>query len=135
MQPDDLELVLAWRSNPEVYEHFRKQDGPLEWNEHLSWYGSRDTDRHDYVIRYQGRRVGTISLDPDSNVGVCIGEVSLWGEGIGSEAVEWLCEQHDREAFFAEIDVENETSRRLFESCGFSVHERDGEWLLYRRES
>jgi RimJ/RimL family protein N-acetyltransferase len=131
--PEDLELLLAWRSNPRVYDHFRGQDAPLEWEDHLVWFGSRPSDRHDYLIKYNGRRVGSVFLSPDSFVGVYVGEVSLWGEGIGGAAVEWLCTTHDRDAFFAEIHKENKESKRLFENHGFSVHDREEDWLVYRR--
>jgi hypothetical protein len=29
IREDELELLLAWQSNPLIYEHFREQDGPL----------------------------------------------------------------------------------------------------------
>jgi RimJ/RimL family protein N-acetyltransferase len=133
VRPEDLELLLAWRSNPRVFGHFRGQEAPLDWEEHLAWFGSRPPDRHDYVIEYNGRRVGSIFLTPDSFVGVYVGELSLWGEGIGGAAVEWLCTTYDRDAFLAEVHEENEGSRRLFEDQGFSVHDREGDWLIYRR--
>lgn len=134
VQIEDLELLLAWRSNPEVYEHFREQTAPLSWDDHLSWFASRETDRHDYVIGYKGRRVGSINLSPDSYVGVFIGEVDLWGEGIGSAAVEWICQRHSREEFYAEIHETNTQSRRLFEDCGFVDYDQSDEWMLYRRQ-
>jgi RimJ/RimL family protein N-acetyltransferase len=133
VEPRDLELILAWRSNPEVYERFREQDGPLTWKEHLKWYGSRPDDRHDYVIVRNGRRVGVVSLSPDSQVGVYVGETASWGSGIGSSAVEWLCETHDRDRFVAEIHVDNDASRRLFERCSFDQFGTDGKWAVYRR--
>lgn len=129
---NDVELVLAWRSNPMVYQHFRYQDGPLTWEDHLAWYESRQSERYDYIIEYEDRRVGSVFLTPDSFIGVYIGEVNLWGEGIGEAAVKWICTEHDRESVFAEIHGENEASRRLFENCGFSVHEQEGDWLIYR---
>jgi hypothetical protein len=42
---DDLELLLAWRSNPRIYEHFRGQDGSLKWEAHVAWFANRDADR------------------------------------------------------------------------------------------
>ena len=78
--------------------------------------------------------MGVVSLSAESYVGVCIGEVDLWGEGIGSAAVEWLCDTHDRDAFFAEIHSDNEASQCLFQSCGFTRHEEDEEWITYRIE-
>lgn len=133
LQLNDLELVLAWRSNPEVYEHFRKQSGPLAWENHLSWFASRPSGRCDYIIEFKGRRVGSVNIDPDSYVGVYVGETDLWGEGIGSAAVNWICQHHPREEFYAEIHEENTESRYLFEDCGFVEEDPSDEWLLYRR--
>lgn len=134
VEPADLELLLGWRSNPLVYEHFRSQDEPLDWGSHLSWFGSRSEERRDYLIQYQGRGVGSVFLTPDSFVGVYIGEVDLWGEGIGEAAVSWVCDKHEREAFFAEIHEDNEASRRLFEECGFTHQDSDDEWQIFARK-
>lgn len=129
---EDLELVLAWRSNPQVYEHFREQSDPLNWNDHLSWFSSRPNGRYDYIIEYNGRRVGSVNLTPDSFVGVYIGEVDLWGEGIGTSAIEWICQRHSREEFFAEIHEENTASQAIFEQCGFEKHDASDDWIIYR---
>lgn len=131
---EDLELLLAWRSNPRVYEHFRNQDRPLSWEEHHSWFESRSADRHDFTILYEERRVGSVFLTPDSFVGVYVGEIDLWGKGIGTAAVDWICTEFDREAFFAEIHAENGGSKRLFEGCGFTAYDRQDDWLIYRRQ-
>lgn len=132
LRVEDLELVLAWRSNPEVYEHFREQTAPLDWNDHLSWFSSRPNGRHDYIIEYKGRRVGSVNLSPDSFVGVYIGEIDLWGEGVGVSAVEWVCKRHPREEFFAEIHEENSASKALFEGCGFVAYDNSDDWIVYR---
>ena len=65
---DDIELVFAWRSNSEIHRHFRRQDELLDWHEHVTWFESRSSDRHDFVIHYDGRRVGVVSLDTDDSV-------------------------------------------------------------------
>lgn len=130
---DDLELVMAWRSNPRIYEHFREQDGPLDWGSHLQWFVERSKMRHDFMIEYRGRRIGVVSIDADGYVGVLIGEETCWGEGIASTALNWLSDQFaDERDLFAEIHDGNNRSRRLFTSCGFERHDRDGEWIVYR---
>ncbi|WP_338729870.1 GNAT family N-acetyltransferase [Haladaptatus sp. DJG-WS-42] len=132
LQLEDLELLLAWRSNPDIYKHFRNQKSALTWSDHLSWFGSRPIDRHDYIIEYNGRRVGSVNLTQDSYVGVFIGEVDLWGEGIATEAVNWVCQRHSREKYFAEIHEDNIGSKQLFEKCGFTKHECVDEWIIYQ---
>jgi RimJ/RimL family protein N-acetyltransferase len=133
---DDLELVLAWRSNPVVYEHFRRQEGPLEWDPHVSWFESRPEDRFDYVIRYGDRRVGSVNLTETDEVGIYLGDPSARGHGVATRALGWLCERFaDREPLRAEIHRENDPSRALFERCGFERVGSDGEWQRYRYRS
>jgi RimJ/RimL family protein N-acetyltransferase len=127
----DLELLLAWRSNPDVYNHFRNQNEPLEWEEHREWFGDRPADRADYIIIYEGRRVGSVFVDADRHVGVFVGETALWGRGIGSRAVTWICETHDEGALYAEIRAANDNSIEMFERCGFEPLNTEGDWLTY----
>jgi RimJ/RimL family protein N-acetyltransferase len=127
---DDLPLVLAWRSNPLVYEHFREQDGPLSWEEHQSWFESRSTDRRDAVIEYDGRPVGVVSIDESRAVSIYLGEVSARGQGIASAALEAVVDDAD-DILSAEVHAHNEPSQRLFERCGFSLAECDGDWKQY----
>lgn len=42
---DDLELMLAWRSQPQLYENFYEQDEPIEWEGHSKWWDSREDRR------------------------------------------------------------------------------------------
>jgi RimJ/RimL family protein N-acetyltransferase len=128
----DLELMLAWRSNPEIYRHFKEQDGPLEWSEHLDWFRSRHENREDFIIEYKGRRVGSVSIDEEGYIGVYIGETAAQGDGVGEYAVKWLIEEYagDRE-LKAEIKDENEVSMALFESLGFKEIDREGSWIKY----
>lgn len=137
---DDLELVMAWRSNPEIYRYFRQQVGPLRWDDHLTWYETRADDRFDFIIHFDGRRVGGVSIDSDDFVGIYLGDVSARGEGIAFAALTWLCERFvSRTPLKAEIHRENEASRRLFEKCGFVLKEdeesTDSDWLHYVYDS
>jgi RimJ/RimL family protein N-acetyltransferase len=128
----DLELMLAWRSNPEIYRHFKKQDGPLEWSEHLDWFRSRHEDREDFIIEYKGRRVGSVSVDEEGYLGIYIGETAAQGNRIGEYAVKRIVEKYagDRE-LKAEIKEENEVSIALFESLGFKEIGRENSWIKY----
>ena len=135
IEAKDLELVLAWRSNPKIYHHFRRQDSPLEWKDHLSWYESRAADRHDFVIHYEGRRVGVVSVGTDEEISIYLGDLSAHGQGVATAALRWLCERFEhRSPLIAEVHVENIPSKRLFEGCGFRPDGRDGEWVKYSYE-
>lgn len=134
VEVSDLEILLAWRSNPRIYRHFREQDGPLSWEEHLDWFASRPSGRRDYVIEYAGRRVGSISLTEDGEVGIYVGELELWGSGVATVALERAIERVDDERLMADIHHENDASRRLFERCGFELAETEGDWERYTYE-
>ena len=90
----DLELLMAWRSNPLIYKFFYIQKEPLKWEEHYSWWISRN-NRIDWMILIEesniARRVGSVNisqLDTDNpEVGVFIGELFLWGKNIGRYSV------------------------------------------------
>jgi RimJ/RimL family protein N-acetyltransferase len=131
----DLELMLAWRSNPEVYKHFRSQDEPLSWQEHVKWFSSRPDHREDFIIEYKGRRVGSVFIDENNYIGLYIGEIEAQGQGIGETALEWVVDEFGKERVLkAEIHEENDPSRNLFEKKGFNQEEIDGNWVQYGYE-
>ena len=133
---EDLELVLAWRSNPEIYQHFRLQEGPLNWSEHVKWYESRDTDRHDFIIQYSNRRVGVVSIDSTDEIGIYLGDFSAHGQGVATTALKWACARFsERKPLLAEVHEENKASRRLFERCGFEQTNKNGSWIEYTYDS
>jgi RimJ/RimL family protein N-acetyltransferase len=135
MGAEDLELVLAWRSNPKIYRHFRNQDGPLDWESHLSWYESREASRHDFIIHHEGRRVGAVSITAGEEISTYVGDFSAHRAGVATAALTWICERFaHRSPLIAEIHEENGASKRLFEGCGFQRRDRDGEWIEYRYE-
>ncbi|WP_436344045.1 GNAT family N-acetyltransferase [Natronorubrum sp. FCH18a] len=132
LEHDDLELILAWRSNPKVYRHFRLQDGPLDWDEHVAWFESRGPDRHDFVIHYDGRRVGVVSIDGENEVGIYLGDFSAHSHGVATMALNWLCNRfNERTPLTAEIHEQNGASKQLFTRCGFQQESIDNEWLQY----
>ena len=132
----DLELLLAWRSNPEIYRHFRVQDEPLDWEEHVGWYESRSDNRYDFLIRYGKRRVGVVSIDADDEVGIYIGDFSAHGHGIATAALEWICDRFaDRTPLTAEIHENNEPSKNLFKRCGFEKSAEEDDWIQYIYDS
>jgi RimJ/RimL family protein N-acetyltransferase len=136
IKPEDLELVLAWRSNPKIYYHFRRQDTPLEWESHLLWYESRSDTRRDFIIHYEGRRVGVVSITECEKVSIYLGDFAARGQGVATDALRWLRERFkNRSPLIAEIHEENVSSKRLFKRCGFQHYGRDGEWVVYSYES
>lgn len=132
MTKADLELVLAWRSNEEIYRHFRRQDSPLDWENHVSWYESRAADRHDFIIEYGSRRVGVVSISATEEVSIYLGDFSAHGQGVATAALGWLCDRFENRApLVAEVHKANEPSKQLFEGCGFQQQGRDEDWVRY----
>lgn len=138
----DLELILAWRSIPQVIRGIYSQSrtGFITWDEHYNWWHSRHNWKI-FIIQVNDnistRDVGVVSLSQLDNwkpqVGIIIGEVTLWGRGVGRQALllalNWLREKR-YSTVFTTILKNNERSIRLFEAVGFKrVSEgREGEW-------
>lgn len=135
IQTEDLELVLAWRSNPKIYRHFRRQESPLEWENHLSWYESREANRHDFIIHFESRRVGVVSITANEEISIYLGDFSAHGKGVATAALRWIRGRFERRTpLIAQIHADNEASKRLFEGCGFQQRERHREWIEYSYE-
>ena len=139
---DDLELIMAWRSNPQTYKYFYVQDSPLRWEEHIAFWESRK-ERKDWIILFKQnrkwRKVGSVNAcnlsDNYPEVGVFIGEITLWGKGLGKKAVglilNWL-HKNGYNGAKAKVSKENKSAQKLFEGCNFLRQKsiRNGkEWL------
>ncbi len=138
MQPQDYELIMAWRSDPEIYQGFFTQSKPLTWEEHIAWLGSR-RNWWELIIWYNGRRVGIVTVGQldhwNPEIGYFVGEKSLWGKGIGKQAVSEVLEHLKgigKTHCHTTVLKDNERSLRLLKSLGFteSMEAREGEvWL------
>lgn len=125
----DLELILSWRSHPDIYKYFRVQKAPFSWKEHVTFWKNRK-HRIDFIIllseEKKWRKVGTLNLsqlDTDSPaIGILIGELTLQHKGVGSKALQialrWLETKKYVQAF-AEIHSSNIASQKLFMKKGF----------------
>lgn len=128
----DLPLMMAWRSNPLVYEGFYQQDKSLVWQEHLLWWHTRNRDWRTFIIMLQEgdglRPIGVVTIGQldhwSPEIGFYVGEVSLWTRGIGREAVRLGLEYikaYGCEYAHTTILDSNERSIRLMRSLGFEV--------------
>ena len=141
----DLPLVLAWRSIPEVVELLpRQKERPLPWETQISWWRRRK-NRMDWMVYYYGRPVGTVHFEAAGKtpeVGIMIGEVGLWGKGVGRLALRSLLDTLFYGASLLDmvcalVRPGNERSHRLFKSLGFRQQGtgRDGQaCYVLRRE-
>lgn len=132
MTKEDLPLTLAWRSNKVVYDGFYTQgrtQKPMTWEEHKKWNESRmlsDFWRM-FIIVYDDRPVGVVSISMlehwTAEIGLYIGEVTLWDKGIGKEVLKLALEYikgYGKEYCHTTIPKNNERALRLFRSLGFA---------------
>lgn len=122
----DYLLTMAWRSNPDLYQGFYQQGKPLKWEEHIAWYLSRNKDWRNFIIMFDDRPVGVVTIGQldhwSPEIGYYIGETTLWGKGIGKEAVRLALEYIKgcgKDYCHTTILKTNQRSIRLVKSLGF----------------
>ena len=122
----DYELIMAWRSDPDIYQGFYTQNKPLTWEEHINWIKSRNKDWRTFIIIYEDIRVGVVTIGQLDHwcpeTGFYVGEKIFWGRGIGKEAVRLGLEyikNYGREYVHTTVLNSNERSIRLLKSLGF----------------
>ena len=138
----DLPLMMAWRSNPEIYQGMYEQKEPLKWDEHVNWWKSRPSTWKTFIVQTDDewcRPVGLINIGQmehwSPEIGYLIGCVTDWRKGYMKEALiqamKWLKEQ-GYEYCHTTIKIENERSANLAYRLGFEIlgGAREGEiWL------
>ena len=145
MNEGDLPLIMAWRSNPLIYQGFFSQKEPLRWEEHKNWWASRKNWREFIIVLVEDtemRDVGVVTIGQldhwSPEVGYFVGNPSDWGKGYGKEgvklALEWL-KKHGKEYAHTTILDNNTRSIRLIESLGFKKlgKAREGESWYQKR--
>ena len=137
----DAELIVEWRSVPEVYRFF-KSPHKITVDEHLNWYRNsylKNAERFDWICieKESNRRIGVFGLIREGDraeVNYLLAP-DVQHKGYASEAVRkmleyaagnWNCKQVD-----AEIHVDNKPSRALAEKLGFSVVSENGPFIIY----
>ncbi len=131
--------MMAWRSDPQIYEGFYQQVKPLEWAEHINWIHSRNQDWRTFLIWLDGRRIGVVTIGQldywSPEIGYYIGEKSLWRQGYGYKAVELTTEVIKglgKGFVHTTVKKDNFRSLRLLDKLGFKIlgEAREGEvWL------
>jgi len=134
----DLEMFVAWLNDPEV-RFGLSLSLPLSMGEEEKWYQSmleRPSAEHPMVIEIQEgetwRPIGNCGFHAidwrsrSSEVGIFIGEKSLWNQGYGSAAMRLLLkigfETINLNRIFLRVHADNPRAIRSYEKVGF-VHE------------
>lgn len=129
LRDTDLPLLLAWSHIKEIWTYLptAREGEHLTWEAHFNWWKSR-TQRADWVIlantdNYGPRPVGVVHGELTSGeIGIYIGETTLWGAGIGKKAIEIVLQKMKARGFdsvWAVVHPENERSQRLFAKASF----------------
>jgi RimJ/RimL family protein N-acetyltransferase len=152
----DLELLMAWRSNPLIYKTDVAGFGkPPMWKELLDWVASyydtkREASRLHMIIVvdpqgpayfWRGRAVGYVLIrDWDSEIpeiGGAIGEVSLWGNDIIGEAYKLgtdIMKNRDVKKVKALTLNHNKGVENFLKNYGFTEASDDGKIKTWEKE-
>ncbi len=129
VEEEDCRLLWEWVNDPQVRSSsFRP--GPISWEEHRVWFGSKRRDAgcfHYLVTDERQRPVGQVRFDrlPDGSVETDISIArDFRGRGIGSRMLHLACEALSKTGgirkVVAYIRPENKASRKVFQKAGFS---------------
>jgi len=137
----DIELILEWRSNKQVYSGLYTQsteNRPLTRDEHVKWWYTHDHWKRfiictEYIdIRRDPKcgpnlhSIGWLYISQldywSPEIGLGIGEPSYWGKGYGKQALLLgikLLKDNDYKYTHTTILDNNLRSIKMFESCGY----------------
>jgi diamine N-acetyltransferase len=131
---DDIPNFVRWFNDGETLSYVSMR-APISQPEEEGWFdrmqAAQGKDAYFYVICQlaDGVPIGTISLfDVDqvngtAGAGIVIGEKRLWGQGLGTDALNALLDFGFGELRLARIWLDvldyNERGKRSYEKCGF----------------
>lgn len=134
---EDYHVVLNWCKD----EAFCKANGwslsRTEEEVYKWWLGCVHNDFKDFIrkgIEYNGEFIGYADLaciqEGSAEIGIAIGESTLWGRGIGGYVTQCMMaygfEELGITVFYAETHETNLQSRRMLEKIGFREVSRNG---------
>jgi len=135
MQEDDIPMLLAMESDPEVmrYSTGIKPADEARRQELLAWLREPPTQLGHWAITIDGAAVGWVSLVPlagtDSIQLAYRLQRAAWGKGYASQAAKQLCEYAWRETEVSELVAvvwpDNQASVRVLEKLGFAFRARE----------
>ena len=135
----DLRRCVKWFSDPQII-HFLGRNSPVTLAEEERWFRDyeRRTDEQIFAIEAEGAHVGNIGLHKidrahrKAEVGIVIGEPSLWSRGYGTEAMRIVLHYAFSSLGLNKVSLDvleyNERAIRTYGRLGFSregVHRED----------
>jgi UDP-2,4-diacetamido-2,4,6-trideoxy-beta-L-altropyranose hydrolase len=137
---DDAETLWLWRNDPLTRAQSRNTE-PIAWTSHVRWLSLAfaDAGQRILIAESDGIPVGTIGFHSTGGAG---SEVSITvsagerGRGLGRAILSAACAQSPTQDVYASVRIENESSRRLFESSGFArVESTESGFVRYFRKA
>jgi RimJ/RimL family protein N-acetyltransferase len=136
----DIEEVFALSNEDEVRRYSLHKE-KITWEEHVRWFGNVLKDRNHlfYVVTDQSQRfLGQIRYRIEENQAVVSISLAEWirGKGLSSfllqESMKKLYEERkDVKRIVAYVSEENAASSKLFQKSGFSLVDRQKDFLQY----
>jgi len=140
---DDFHNVLNW-SRDSVFcaangwESNRSEDEIFRW-----WLSCVNNTAKDFLrlgIEFEDRLVGYVDLacihDHSAELGIAIGDSSIWGRGIGTKValsmIEYGTIHFGITLYTAETDKENHRAQRMLTKIGFNKINEVGSTLRYQ---
>lgn len=141
---DDANLIVEWRSSPEVYQYF-KAPHQITLEEHKKWYSSSylyNENRVEMmaVEKETGKNIGVFGLVKDGKTTEVNYILSPEAQHVGyaTEGVKRLIcfarEIWNIKMILAEIHKDNTPSISLAKRLGFKLKRVDGVFLTYEYE-
>ena len=129
----DTRQVYEWQQAPETRRHARNPESPV-WAEHEQWMQAslRDPECYFYMLRKAGVAVGVVRLNwlraSEYEVSIIVAP-SLYGQGLGLNALKLLRQLHQEITIHATVLPGDTASLRLFAAAGYE-QASDTEFVL-----
>ena len=137
----DAELIVQWRSVPEVYKYF-KSPHQISLEEHMNWYHSsylENVCRFDWICieKESGNRIGVFGLYKEEKKVEVNYLLAAEGQhkGYANEAIKSLIDYASKmwnsEQVVAEIHQDNKPSIALVKKLGFELISKNAPFVIY----
>jgi len=136
LEPDDYETTYPWRLDEEIWANVVGPKYFVSMEYEKKWVSDTILNPGNSLklavcLKKDHKHIGPVSLtdiDRSNGVarcGILIGEKSLWGKGLGTEAILLMLHHGFYTLGLTRIEARqllfNQASVRLFEKCGFRV--------------
>lgn len=146
LQQADFPNVVEWSKDAEFcaasgWEIEREEEELAAWWEHCIHINNATFIR--VGIEYQNKLIGYTDLaeihNGQAEIGIAIGDRSLWGRGLGAAVVQQLIqygvEQLNITTFLGETHATNRRAQKMLEKLGFKEISRIGSELYCGEET